>query len=56
MTGRGIDQILPHPCNPELHEDWAQSAGDYVRLAEQAHGRIPANVAPSSGPVGPGAS
>ena len=47
MTGRGIDQILPHPCNPELHEDWVQSAGGYLRLAEQAHGRIPANVAPS---------
>jgi poly-gamma-glutamate capsule biosynthesis protein CapA/YwtB (metallophosphatase superfamily) len=47
MTGRGIDQILPHPCNPELHEDWVQSAGGYVRLAEQAHGRIPSNVAPS---------
>ena len=47
MTGRGIDQILPHPCNPELHEDWVQSAGGYVRLAEQVHGRIPANVAPS---------
>jgi poly-gamma-glutamate synthesis protein (capsule biosynthesis protein) len=47
MTGRGIDQILPHPCNPELHEDWVQSASGYVRLAEQAHGRIPANVAPS---------
>ncbi|HUZ90997.1 MAG TPA: CapA family protein, partial [Methylocella sp.] len=43
----GIDQILPHPCNPELHEEWALSAGDYVRLAEQAHGRIPAPVAPS---------
>ena len=47
MTGRGIDQILPHPCNPELHEDWAQLAGDHVRLAEQAHGTIPTNVAPS---------
>jgi poly-gamma-glutamate capsule biosynthesis protein CapA/YwtB (metallophosphatase superfamily) len=47
MTGRGIDQILPHPCNPELHEDWVQSASDYVRLAEKANGRIPTNVAPS---------
>jgi hypothetical protein len=47
MMGRGIDQILPHPCNPELHEDWAQSASDYVRLAEQVNGRIPTNVAPS---------
>ena len=47
MTGRGIDQILPHPCNPELHEDWAQSAADYVELAEKANGQIPAPVAPS---------
>ena len=47
MTGRGIDQILPHPCNPELHEDWVQSASDYVRLAEQVNGKIPAHVAPS---------
>jgi poly-gamma-glutamate synthesis protein (capsule biosynthesis protein) len=47
MAGRGIDQILPHPCNPELHEDWVQSASDYVRLAEKAKGRIPTHVAPS---------
>ena len=47
MTGRGIDQILPHPCNPELHEDWAQSAADYVELAEKVNGQIPAPVAPS---------
>ena len=47
MTGRGIDQILPYPCNPELHEDWVQSASDYVRLAEKANGRIPTHVAPS---------
>ena len=47
MTGRGIDQILPHPCNPELHEDWVQSASDYVRLAEKAKGRIPTHVGPS---------
>jgi poly-gamma-glutamate capsule biosynthesis protein CapA/YwtB (metallophosphatase superfamily) len=47
MTGRGIDQILPHPCNPELHEDWAQSAADYVELAEKVNGHIQAPVAPS---------
>ncbi len=47
MTGRGIDQILPHPCNPELHEDWAQSAADYVELAEKVNGQIQAPVAPS---------
>jgi poly-gamma-glutamate capsule biosynthesis protein CapA/YwtB (metallophosphatase superfamily) len=47
MTGRGIDQILPHPCNPELHEDWAQSAADYVELAKKVNGQIQAPVAPS---------
>jgi poly-gamma-glutamate synthesis protein (capsule biosynthesis protein) len=40
MTGRGIDQILPHPCDPRLHEDWVQDAREYVALAEQAHGPV----------------
>jgi poly-gamma-glutamate synthesis protein (capsule biosynthesis protein) len=40
MTGRGIDQVLPHPCNPRLHESHVKSADDYVRLAEQANGPI----------------
>lgn len=40
MTGREIDQILPHPCDPTLHESWAKSALDYVRLAELATGPI----------------
>jgi poly-gamma-glutamate synthesis protein (capsule biosynthesis protein) len=22
MTGRGVDQILPHPSKPELHEPY----------------------------------
>ena len=30
MTGRGIDQILPHPSNPELHQNNRRSATDYV--------------------------
>jgi poly-gamma-glutamate synthesis protein (capsule biosynthesis protein) len=41
MTGRGIDQVLPHPGDPTLHESYAQSARDYVGLAERAHGPIP---------------
>ena len=41
MTGRGIDQILPHPCDPVLHEDYTQSAIGYVQLAEAANGPIP---------------
>ncbi|HEV2459949.1 MAG TPA: CapA family protein, partial [Ktedonobacterales bacterium] len=40
MTGRGIDQILPHPNAPGLHEPYAQSARDYVRLAEAKSGPI----------------
>ena len=40
MTGRGIDQVLPRPSRPQLHEDYIRSALDYVELAERAHGRI----------------
>jgi poly-gamma-glutamate capsule biosynthesis protein CapA/YwtB (metallophosphatase superfamily) len=45
MTGRGIDQILSHPCNPRLYEENVRSALDYVCLAEDAHGKIPRPVA-----------
>lgn len=41
MTGRGVDQVLAHPCDPTLHEDYMASANDYVGLAEQANGPIP---------------
>ena len=41
MTGRGIDQILPHPCDPQLFEDYLRSALDYVALAERAGGEVP---------------
>jgi poly-gamma-glutamate capsule biosynthesis protein CapA/YwtB (metallophosphatase superfamily) len=47
MTGRGIDQILPHPCDPALHEGYVQSAMDYVQLAETANGPIPRGVDPA---------
>lgn len=40
MTGRGIDQILPHPDKPTLHEPYATSALDYVDLAEARNGPI----------------
>jgi poly-gamma-glutamate synthesis protein (capsule biosynthesis protein) len=40
MTGRGIDQILPHPGDPGLHEPYARSAVEYLQLAEQANGPI----------------
>src|SRR5438874_7861304 len=45
MTGRGIDQVLPHPGNPVLYESWVRDARDYVRLAEAANGPIPKPVA-----------
>jgi poly-gamma-glutamate capsule biosynthesis protein CapA/YwtB (metallophosphatase superfamily) len=47
MTGRGIDQILPHPSAPSLREPYVRDARDYVELAEQANGEIPLPVEPS---------
>jgi poly-gamma-glutamate synthesis protein (capsule biosynthesis protein) len=44
MTGRGVDQVLPFPGDPELHEQYATSALDYVALAERRNGTIPAPV------------
>jgi poly-gamma-glutamate synthesis protein (capsule biosynthesis protein) len=41
MCGRGIDQVLAHPCSPEICEQYMRSAEGYVRLAEQANGPIP---------------
>ncbi|MBV6442372.1 MAG: putative polyglutamine synthesis accessory protein [Saprospiraceae bacterium] len=40
MTGRGIDQALPHPGNPRLYESYVKNAEEYLRLAEQANGNI----------------
>lgn len=44
MTGRGIDQILPHPGDPALYESYVRDAREYVQLAETAHGPIPRSV------------
>jgi poly-gamma-glutamate capsule biosynthesis protein CapA/YwtB (metallophosphatase superfamily) len=44
MLGRGVDQILPHPGNPVLHEAAITDARSYVRLAEHANGPIPRPV------------
>jgi poly-gamma-glutamate capsule biosynthesis protein CapA/YwtB (metallophosphatase superfamily) len=41
MCGRGIDQVLAHPCSPVIYEDYMRSAEGYVLLAEQANGPIP---------------
>jgi poly-gamma-glutamate capsule biosynthesis protein CapA/YwtB (metallophosphatase superfamily) len=47
MTGRGIDQVLPHPGAPELREPHVRDARDYVTLAERVSGPVPR-------PAGPG--
>ena len=44
MTGRGIDQVLPHPGKPILFEGYMKSAIGYVELAEEANGPIPKPV------------
>ncbi|MGK9169574.1 CapA family protein [Inquilinus limosus] len=41
MTGRGIDQVLPWPCEPGLYERHVTSARQYVALAEEANGPLP---------------
>jgi poly-gamma-glutamate synthesis protein (capsule biosynthesis protein) len=47
MTGRGVDQILPHPGDPELRESYVRDATGYVALAEAASGPIPRPVSPA---------
>src|ERR1700730_14825200 len=44
MTGRGIDQVLPHPNDPRLHEPYINEARSYVELAESVNGAIPRPV------------
>ena len=44
MTGRGIDQVLPHPVDPVLYESCIGDAREYVDLAERANGPIPRPV------------
>lgn len=44
MTGRGIDQILPDPADPVIHEPYINDARDYRNLAESKNGPIPAPV------------
>jgi poly-gamma-glutamate synthesis protein (capsule biosynthesis protein) len=41
MTGRGVDQILPHPGDPRLREPYVSDAREYVRLAGNVSGPIP---------------
>jgi poly-gamma-glutamate synthesis protein (capsule biosynthesis protein) len=44
MTGRGIDQILPHPSDPRIYEPYVEDAREYVRMAEAANGPVPRPV------------
>ena len=44
MTGRGIDQVLPHPNDPTLYESYMKSAKGYVEIAERINGPIPKHV------------
>lgn len=40
MTGRGIDQVLPHSVDPVLYESYVKDARDYLVLAENTNGNI----------------
>jgi poly-gamma-glutamate synthesis protein (capsule biosynthesis protein) len=44
MTGRGIDQILPHPSPPRIYEACVTDARSYVQLAEEVNGPMPRAV------------
>jgi poly-gamma-glutamate synthesis protein (capsule biosynthesis protein) len=44
MTGRAIDQVLPHPGDPTLREAVVTDARTYIQLAEQTNGPIPAPI------------
>lgn len=44
MTGRAIDQILPTPSKPRLHEPYVRDARGYLTLARHASGIIPHTV------------
>ncbi len=47
MTGRGVDQLLAQPSQPRLYERSADSALDYVELAEASSGPLPRAVKPA---------
>jgi poly-gamma-glutamate synthesis protein (capsule biosynthesis protein) len=40
LTGRGVDQVLPHQGNRALHEYSVRDARRYVELTERVHGPI----------------
>lgn len=46
MTGRGIDQALPHSNSPQLHERFVRDARQYLHLAQEENGTIPEPISP----------
>jgi poly-gamma-glutamate synthesis protein (capsule biosynthesis protein) len=44
MTGRGVDQVMPHPSRPAIFEPYVRDAREYVALAEAKNGTIPRSV------------
>jgi poly-gamma-glutamate capsule biosynthesis protein CapA/YwtB (metallophosphatase superfamily) len=46
MTGRGIDQILPHPSDPAIHEGYMKDGRRYVEIAEKVNGPIARSARP----------
>src|SRR5688572_22305808 len=44
MLGRGVDQILPHPSEPRLYEEYVRDARGYLELAERRAGSVPRPV------------
>ncbi len=50
MTGRGIDQILPHPSAPEIYEDYLNSAlSDLLPNVPPLISRVRSGYAPFRG-------
>jgi poly-gamma-glutamate synthesis protein (capsule biosynthesis protein) len=44
MTGRAVDQILPHPSDARLYEEAVSDARTYIELAEEVNGPVPRPV------------
>jgi poly-gamma-glutamate synthesis protein (capsule biosynthesis protein) len=47
MTGRAVDQILPHPSDPRIFEEVVSDARTYIELAQEVNGPVPRPVNPS---------
>jgi poly-gamma-glutamate capsule biosynthesis protein CapA/YwtB (metallophosphatase superfamily) len=41
MTGRAVDQIMPHPSDPRIYEEAVSDARTYIELAEEVNGPVP---------------